>query len=973
MKKISITQERLAAYQSEGYWKGLTLGMCREYESEGYWPGVTLYDYFEESVRKFPERVFVAHSGKRFTYGETQDIVLKLTAGFIQMGIGKGDVICALLHNCPEMAFLQLSLSRIGAIIQPIHLVYREHEIRKRIAFCDARAIIIPHEIKGFNYVDMIMGMEKDLPLEHIFVVGENVKESEKVHTVESIWKSATSTQGKKEYLDRTDVDANDVLLLNFTSGTETEPKGFLHTHNTLLGNLHTAAFDISGFVPGEEVLLSFSPMTHSFGHAITYIACMCGATIVMVDTYDPGKTLELVQAEKITFLQGTPTHFLRFLEHPGFNQYNLNSLRILATGGAAIPPALTQRLRKETSAALTVWFGMGEDGIHTAIRPGEEEEKYLETVGSVLPGEELAIFDDDARQLKQGEVGEIGNRGAAMFLGYFRNPEKTDDTRNQEGWFFTGDTGFVGEDGYLRLYGRKKDLINRGGSKIFPLTIENALGFHPKIQSVAVVGVPDTELGERVCACVIPVKNQTVTREDVIQYLRDKGYGRYEIPERVELMDDFPMTPTGKVKKDLLQKRVVKEESQLMSKIFEPVKIGKMELKNRICRAPCLMAYCTPEGYVTSRMVRHYRTLARGGAGLITVGVHFLHSSARVWPGQEKMGTQSNRSLITDDSYIPGMKMLAEAIHEEGAKASLQICHTGKYSEAEIVSAPSDTNPFMWRPDQKIKEMTLEDIDREIENFVQAARRIKEAGFDAVTIHGAHGFMPQQFMSPYSNIRTDKYGKDRMLFSVELVQRIRTEVGPDFPIIFRMSGEERLEEVGKQGYTVADLKDIAPRLEEAGVDCLDVSIGVPEVAWVSFQPHYYPRGCILHLAEAVKKLVNIPVIGVGRINSPEVAISAIEEGKCDIVALGRALIADPEFPNKMREGRYEDINKCLACMHCIDHSGAGVECAVNPSLRKRRGVRYKDRTTRIQEKGAGGGRRTRRDGSGQGGKAERS
>ena len=560
MKRASITGEKLEAYQSKGYWKGLTLDMCREYESEGYWPGVTLHDFFYDSVNKFPERDFIIHSERRVTYREAEEVITKLAAGFIEMGIRKGDIVCALLHNCPEMAFLQIALSQIGAVIQPIHLVYREHEIKKRIEFCDAKAIVIPQEIKEFNYVDMIMGMEKDLPLSHILVVGEDGEAGGKVRSFEDAWRNVTSIRSVEQYLDHTQVDANDILLLNFTSGTETDPKGFLHTHNTLLGNLHTAAFDISGFVPGEEVLLSFSPMTHSFGHAITYIASMCGATIVMVDTYNPGKTLELVQKEKISFLQGTPTHFLRFLEHPDFKQYNLDSLRILATGGAAIPPALTQRLRKETGAQLTVWFGMGEDGIHTVIRPGEKEEMYLETVGSPVPGEELAIFGDDGAQLEQGKIGEIGNRGAAMFLGYFKNPEMTNATRNHEGWFLTGDTGFVGEDGYLRLYGRKKDLINRGGSKIFPLTIENVLCFHPKIQSVAVVGVPDPELGERVCACIIPAEGQTITVEDVLEYMEGKGYGRYETPERVVLMKQFPMTPTGKVKKDFLQKEVMEK-----------------------------------------------------------------------------------------------------------------------------------------------------------------------------------------------------------------------------------------------------------------------------------------------------------------------------------------------------------------------------------------------------------------------------
>lgn len=368
------------------------------------------------------------------------------------------------------------------------------------------------------------------------------------------------------------------------------------------------------------------------------------------------------------------------------------------------------------------------------------------------------------------------------------------------------------------------------------------------------------------------------------------------------------------------------------MLKIFEPIKIGKVELKNRMSQAPALMSYCSPEGYVTSRMIRHYQSIAEGGVGLVTVGVHFLNSQARVWAGQEKMGTQSNRTMIPDDTYIPGLKKLAKAIHKGGAKASLQICHTAKYSEAEINLVPSAINPFMMNPTQKMKEMTQEDIDREIENFVQAAIRIKKAGFDAVTIHGAHGFMPQQFMSPYSNQRTDKYGKDRMLFSVELVQRMRAAVGPDFAIIFRMSGEERLEEVGQKGYTVDEVKNIAPRLEEAGVDCLDVSIGVPETAWITFLPHYYPRGYLLYLAEAVKKLVKIPVIGVGRINNPETAIKAVEEGKCDIVSMARQLFADPEFPKKLKEKRYEDINQCIACMHCIEHAGYGVECAVNPS-----------------------------------------
>lgn len=557
MRKVSITPEKLARYQSKGYWRGMTLDMCRYYESQNYWPGIALHDFFYESVKKYPGRDFIVYSGKRFTYQEANHIIRRLAIGLLDLGFKKGDVICVLLHNCPEMAFLQIALSQIGAVIQPIHLVYRELEIKKRIAFCEARAMVIPAELKGTNYVNMIRNMQKDLNLEMILVVDGQKDFGQGFHLLESVWAGVDPFTSLADPFSGIEVDANDVLFLNFTSGTENDPKGFLHTHNTLLGNLSTASYDICRFVPGEEVLLSFSPMTHSFGHAITYIASMTGATMVMVDTYDPGKTLELVEKERITFLQGTPTHFLRFLDHPDFGKYNLGSLRILATGGAAIPPALTQRLKKETGAQLTVWFGMGEDGIHTAIWPGEREEVFLKTVGKTLPGEELSIYDDQRNPLGPGQVGEIANRGAAMFLGYFKNPEMTERTRNNEGWFFTGDTGLIDQDGTLRLYGRKKEMINRGGTKIFPLTVENILCFHPKIQSVAVVGYPDRDLGERVCACIIPKMGETISLEEIAEYMRGKGYSRYEIPEKVVLMNEFPMTPTGKVKKDLLQKEV--------------------------------------------------------------------------------------------------------------------------------------------------------------------------------------------------------------------------------------------------------------------------------------------------------------------------------------------------------------------------------------------------------------------------------
>ncbi|MBT8339217.1 MAG: long-chain fatty acid--CoA ligase, partial [Desulfatitalea sp.] len=204
--------------------------------------------------------------------------------------------------------------------------------------------------------------------------------------------------------------------------------------------------------------------------------------------------------------------------------------------------------------------FGMGEDLIHTIVMADDPMQVMLQTVGSPLKnGTELAIFDANREPLPAGEKGELGYRGPNMFLGYYKNPEKTDATRGEDGWFYTGDTGFVDEDGRLRLSGRKKEMINKGGSKIFPLTIENILCFHPKIETVAVIGLPDPDLGEKVCACVIAKPGQTVTHEDVKTYMEQQGASKYEMPDITQVLSEFPLTPTGKIKKDLLPEKIAK------------------------------------------------------------------------------------------------------------------------------------------------------------------------------------------------------------------------------------------------------------------------------------------------------------------------------------------------------------------------------------------------------------------------------
>jgi 2,4-dienoyl-CoA reductase-like NADH-dependent reductase (Old Yellow Enzyme family)/thioredoxin reductase len=370
------------------------------------------------------------------------------------------------------------------------------------------------------------------------------------------------------------------------------------------------------------------------------------------------------------------------------------------------------------------------------------------------------------------------------------------------------------------------------------------------------------------------------------------------------------------------------------MATVWDPITIGNVEIKNRIAFPPMLSNLSSPDGYATRNMADYYAARARGGVGMVTIEVHFVSRRSRV-----SRPLEGGVPVIDDDTHIAPLEQVAAAIKENGAAAFAQMAHMGKYGlSGGIKLVPSSDTP-LFMLDRILgttvaKEMTQEDIDWVIDQYAQAARRFKEAGFDGVMIHGTHGFLPQIFMSPYTNKRTDKYGQDRMLFCEELLAGIQAVAGDDYPIIFRIAGDEFLKDIGQQGYTVEDMKDIAPRLEQAGAAALDITCGTVDTPYWLIPGSYFPKGVILHLPEAVKKVVDIPVLGIGRINTPEMVRMAVEEGKCDIVNLGRAMIADPDFPKKMKEGREDEINKCIACNLCLaKHTTGHIECSINAEV----------------------------------------
>lgn len=385
------------------------------------------------------------------------------------------------------------------------------------------------------------------------------------------------------------------------------------------------------------------------------------------------------------------------------------------------------------------------------------------------------------------------------------------------------------------------------------------------------------------------------------------------------------------------------------MARIFEPIRIGKMEVKNRIVAAPTVVCYADENGFVTQRLIDLYEERAKGGAGLVVVEASFIRQDGRMFARQ--VGVHTTYHTI-------GLSELADVIHQGGAKAALQIMHGGRQANSRFSGcqpiAPSDKAHSPWMGD-KPRGMTTDECAQLADDFAAASLRVKEAGFDAVMFHATHGFVIQQFMSPYTNDRKDRYG-DRMAFPTEVIQKTRAAVGPDFPIIFRISGDEFL---GDQGITLEmNQKEIVPALLKAGVDCLDISVATLEsFPWI-IQPIYYPRGCIVHLAEGIKEISNVPVVAVGRINDPRLAAKIVEDGRADMVALCRALLADPAFPKKMEQGRERDIRKCIACNYCTDRTFGQrtVKCAINPDFGNERAYRLQPAMRKKKVLVVGGG-----------------
>ncbi|WP_018180794.1 AMP-binding protein [Jongsikchunia kroppenstedtii] len=519
----------------------------------GHWRGKVITDFLDEYAAATPDKVAFIDSRRQVTFAELKSEVDAFARGLYVKGIRSGDVVSFQIPNWIEWIVVHYAATQIGAISNPLIPIYREREVGFMVGLAAPKLIVVPREFRGFEYPPMLDGLAPDWDVApEVVVVGE--RSWDDLLTAGEAVDPAVLPSLRPE--------PNDVTLLVFTSGTTGEPKGVLHTHNTMVA-ANDPLPERLGIGPGS-VLHMASTLAHLTGFLYgARLGIQNGATCVLQDIWDASTFVELVERYGITYTSAATPFLHDLVAAPGLAEHDTTSLIRFCCMGAPIPRAMVREATEKLPRLVVVGgWGQTEEGLVTIGIPGDPEDKIVDTDGYPWPGMDIRVVDANGVEQSPGAEGALQVRGPFVFVGYAERLElarrqmvASDDDRGD--WFDTGDLAFLDEEGYLRISGRTKDVIIRGGENIPVAYIENVLYEHRDIDAVAVVAVPDPRLQERACACVVLTAGSRLDLEQMQEFLSAKGVAKQYWPEKLVVFDSFPTTPSGKVQKFQLRQQV--------------------------------------------------------------------------------------------------------------------------------------------------------------------------------------------------------------------------------------------------------------------------------------------------------------------------------------------------------------------------------------------------------------------------------
>ena len=517
----------------------------------GIWPDRIVSDYFDRWLQEKPEATAIIayqeEQGRttRLTWRELGEAVSRIAAGLAARGVVKGDVVSIQLPNCWQFVAVHLACVRIGAITNPLMPIFRMRELAFMLKHADSKLLIVPHRFRGFDHAALARELQGQLPkLAHVIVIDDDGTAGSY-----ETFDTAFGGSGKTAVSGGTALVPDDVMQLLFTSGTTGESKGVLHTSNTLLGTI--LQFIKRMELGAGEVIFMPSPLAHQAGFAYGLtMGLMLGVPIVLLDIWNAGRAVELMEQHGTTMTFAATPFLADLANFPGVESRRLDAFRLFITSGAPIPPVLVDRAQQNLHATVIASWGMTE--CCSATTTLLSAHKVLESDGCAVPGAEVRIVDASGHEAPRGEAGSLQYRGAALFVGYLKRPHLY--AVDAEGWFNTGDIARMDEEGYIRICGREKDIIIRGGENIPVVEVESAIYKMPQIAEVAVVAMPDARMQERACAFVTLRPGRKLNLDDIKSHLAGEGLSKQFWPERLEILDSMPSTPTGKIQKFVLR-----------------------------------------------------------------------------------------------------------------------------------------------------------------------------------------------------------------------------------------------------------------------------------------------------------------------------------------------------------------------------------------------------------------------------------
>lgn len=517
----------------------------------GQWTGETLHDLLAARAAATPDKVAITDGARRLTYAGLRDAVDRMAARYRALGIGVDDVVAIQLPNWIEFAPAFFALERVGAVAVTMSTDFRARELEYILRFSEAKGFVTTGEHRGFDHLSTALDLRQRLP-GLALVASLRAPPREGVVALDDVMAQAGPPAGFAPHRQAPGA----VMRMAFTSGTTGNPKGVMHSHETTLPAARILNGDL-GLGP-EDRMMVWLPLGLNWGYLTLVQSVMAGAIAVLLERFSAAPALALLAGERCTYVPTAPASLTAILALPGMARADLSALRLVVSGGASAPVETIRAWRAAAPGHFLELYGMLEDGFHTYTRPGDDPEAVAGSVGRVATAMGLRLLDAAGNDVPPGAEGEICADGPSVHLGYHANPAANAEAFTADGWFRSGDLGFLDARGNLRISGRVKEMINRGGKKFFPREVEEVLYTHPAILYCAIVGLPDARLGERACLCLVPREGHAPPGLDEILAFLGDGFATYKLPERLVVLPELPFTPTGKIQRHKLARAIL-------------------------------------------------------------------------------------------------------------------------------------------------------------------------------------------------------------------------------------------------------------------------------------------------------------------------------------------------------------------------------------------------------------------------------